>query len=113
NTHAVAHLLHGRARRIYFVPGAHGRFGTAQKASTRVHADLARRLKPIRAKLPVALRDDCCVFAAVSDFAPTPLHQARRFSRCVAISAGWKMTAAASVVRSDRSISMPMLEVPG
>ena len=78
-----------------------------------LHAALARRVKPIRARLPVALHDDCCFFAAVSDFAPTPLHQARRFCCCVAIRAGWKMTAAVRVVRSDRAINLPMLDVPG
>src|SRR6185312_1802777 len=36
-----------------------------------------------------------------------------RFCRCVAISAGWKTTAAANVVSSDRPISLPMLDVPG
>jgi len=30
---------------------------------------LARRIKPIRARLPVALLADCCFFTAVSDFA--------------------------------------------
>src|SRR5262249_32573510 len=74
---------------------------------------LARRIKPIRARLPVALLADCCFFTAVSDFAAILLHQASRFCRCVAISAGWKMTAAARVVRSDRPISLPMLDVPG
>jgi hypothetical protein len=33
--------------------------------------------------------------------------------RWVAIRAGWKMTAAARVVSSDRAISLPMLDVPG
>src|SRR5262245_59372731 len=37
----------------------------------------------------------------------------RGFAWVVAIRAGWKMTAAASVVSSDRAISLPMLEVPG
>src|SRR5579871_4931607 len=36
-----------------------------------------------------------------------------RFFPCVAIRAGWKITAAASVVTSDSAISLPMLEVPG
>jgi hypothetical protein len=31
----------------------------------------------------------------------------------VAMSAGWKMTAAASVVSSESAINLPMLEVPG
>src|SRR5262245_59322073 len=31
----------------------------------------------------------------------------------VAISAGWKMMAAVSVVRSESAISLPMLDVPG
>src|SRR5262249_36921720 len=44
---------------------------------------------------------------------PRLLHAARRFCCCVAIRAGWKITAAASVVRSDRAISLPMLAVPG
>jgi hypothetical protein len=29
------------------------------------------------------------------------------------MSAGWKMTAAARVVSSDKAISLPMLDVPG
>ena len=33
--------------------------------------------------------------------------------RCVASSAGWKSTAAESVVTSDSAISLPMLDVPG
>src|SRR5262245_56131291 len=89
--------------------------GLAQRkrSATRVHAPLTRRVNPIRAMLSAALRDDCGFFAAVSHFAATPLHEARRFCRCVAIRAGWKMTAAASVVRSDSAISLPMLDVPG
>src|SRR6516165_4340409 len=41
------------------------------------------------------------------------LYHSSRFCCCVAIGAGWKMTAAATVVRSDRPISLPMLDVPG
>ena len=60
------------------------------------------------------------------DFCASPSHFARmwfahnygrsgtgRICRWVAMSAGWKMTAAARVVRSDRAISLPMLDVPG
>src|SRR5215475_244099 len=36
-----------------------------------------------------------------------------RFCRWVAMRAGWKMTAAARVVTSDRAMSLPMLDVPG
>src|SRR5262249_2284653 len=111
-TQAAAHLLHNRARRIYFFLAP--MTGLARRKWRQPRCmPLARRIKPIRVKLPVALRADCCFFAAFSDFAATPLHQARRFCACVAISAGWKMTAAATVVRSESAISLPMLDVPG
>src|SRR5262249_89851 len=37
-THAIVHLLHSRARRIYFFPAADDWCDTAQMASTRAHA---------------------------------------------------------------------------
>ena len=71
------------------------------------------RVNPIGLTLAVDLRDDCCFFVALSAFAVMPLHGFGLFCRCVASRAGWKMTAAASVVRSDSAISLPMLDVPG
>src|SRR5215469_1520045 len=77
DTHAAAHLLHSRARRIYFFLAPMTCFGTAQKPSPGVHGLLARRVNPIRTRLTAALRDDCCFFAAVSHFAATPLASCR------------------------------------
>src|SRR6266496_3322961 len=110
DAHAAAHLLHSRARRICFFLAPMTCFGTAQKPSPGVHIPLARRVNPIRTTLTAALRDDCCFFAAVSHFAEARLlHPARRFCCCVAIRAGWKMTAAARVVSSDRAIAFGSL----
>ena len=86
--------------------------GFSQTQSARARGALAHRVIPIGLTLAAALRDDCCFFAALSAFAVMPLHGLGRFC-CVARRAGWKMTAAASVVRSDSAISLPMLDVPG
>ena len=87
--------------------------GVSQTQSTRAQRALAHRVNPTGLTLAVALRDDCCFFAALSAFAVMLLHGLDRFCCCVASRAGWKMTAAASVVRSDSAISLPMLDVPG
>ena len=86
--------------------------GFSQTQSARARGALAHRVIPIGLTLAGALRDDCCFFAALSAFAVMPLHGLGRFC-WVASRAGWKMTAAASVVRSDSAISLPMLDVPG
>jgi hypothetical protein len=86
--------------------------GFSQTQLTRAQRALAHRVNPIGLTLALALRDDCCFFAALSAFAVMLLHGLGRCC-CVASRAGWKMTAAASVVRSDSAISLPMLDVPG
>src|SRR6202158_740328 len=86
-------------------------FSQTQSACAR--GALAHRVNPIGLTLALALRDDCCFFAALSAFAVMLLHGLGRFCCCVASRAGWKMTAAASVVSSESAISLPMLDVPG
>ena len=87
--------------------------GFSQTQLTRAQGALAHRVNPIGLTLALALRDDCCFFAALSAFAVMLFHGLGRFCCCVASRAGWKMTAAASVVSSESAISLPMLDVPG
>src|SRR5271165_7609591 len=57
--------------------------------------------------------DDCHRSATPRPFSVWPRKPSGELLRCVARRAGWKSTAAESVVASDRAISLPMLDVPG
>jgi hypothetical protein len=76
NNHAIARLLHTRARRMYFssLLGARTGLALAQGFSqTQINARAgspgAPRQSDQALTLAVALRDDCCFFAALSHFA--------------------------------------------
>src|SRR5262249_22702653 len=61
--------------------------------------------------------NNCGFFASADDFRqpkqPYWRYGVARFRVWVAMRAGWKMTAAARVVRSESAISLPMLDGPG
>src|SRR5262249_23809223 len=121
NTHAIAHLTRPRARRIPFFFPTRLRYKArrrSQKQPTRARP-LAYRVNQIMPQLAVGSGDDCYFFASPLVFAAyglqrlRRLHGSGRFCRWVASRAGWKNTAAARVVSSDRAMSLPMLDVPG
>jgi hypothetical protein len=94
-------------------------FRTQARACTNATVTDLAAGRRVTIRLAGTLCEDCHFFASPLNF--TTGNFATNYGRSgnerawrwVAIRAGWKMTAAARVVSSDRAISLPMLDVPG